>query len=440
MGLPLHAIALESRGASRTFIVNSTLDAPDALAGDGICATSTGTCTLRAAIEEANAVAGVDTITVPAGSYGLRHGELSIADDVIITGAGQGRSIVDGKLRSRCINVSGPVNVTLNGLTVQRGQTHSSDEVGDPCGAGLASPSGATLTLNDVAIDRNQALAGYSDNTPEALGGGLCTRGTAVLTNVRVTRNRATYGGGIYTAGITTITDGSITRNRSTGNKFFNPAAGGGGIENDAQLRLSRVSIRHNRADASLAEGGGIYNLGGQIDGTDIEISHNMAVGHFFGYATYALGGGLQSEYVEPISTSSIKLANVRIEANRAIARDSTGTANGGGIDSEAGHLTLDHFRIVGNRVAGGAEATGGGTIAIGGPNLLSDGLVSRNVVRSFFPESFAVCGGIDARSRINLSGVIVTFNRAVGFFNSNGGLCAEDPTLENVVISNNYP
>jgi CSLREA domain-containing protein len=46
-----------------TFTVNSTGDAVDANKGDGICAASDGTCTLRAAIEEANALAGADTIT-----------------------------------------------------------------------------------------------------------------------------------------------------------------------------------------------------------------------------------------------------------------------------------------------------------------------------------------------------------------------------------------
>ena len=46
-----------------SLVVNSVLDAVDALPGDGLCATSTGVCTLRAAIQEANALSGADTIT-----------------------------------------------------------------------------------------------------------------------------------------------------------------------------------------------------------------------------------------------------------------------------------------------------------------------------------------------------------------------------------------
>ena len=45
--------APDSWGA--TFTVNSTADAVDATLGDGICATATGICTLRAAVQEANA-------------------------------------------------------------------------------------------------------------------------------------------------------------------------------------------------------------------------------------------------------------------------------------------------------------------------------------------------------------------------------------------------
>lgn len=47
-----------------TLVVNSILDDPDDVAGDGICETAPGNevCTLRAAIEEANAHSGPDTI------------------------------------------------------------------------------------------------------------------------------------------------------------------------------------------------------------------------------------------------------------------------------------------------------------------------------------------------------------------------------------------
>lgn len=39
--------------------------------GDGVCATSGGLCTLRAAIQEANAFPGTDTVDLPSGTYML---------------------------------------------------------------------------------------------------------------------------------------------------------------------------------------------------------------------------------------------------------------------------------------------------------------------------------------------------------------------------------
>lgn len=53
-----------------TFTVNNNGDAPDAAPGDGICATVGGVCTLRAAIQEANALSGTDTIQFNIGGGG----------------------------------------------------------------------------------------------------------------------------------------------------------------------------------------------------------------------------------------------------------------------------------------------------------------------------------------------------------------------------------
>jgi CSLREA domain-containing protein len=48
--------------AALTFVVNSTSDTSDRTPGDRICRTSTGVCTLRAAMQEANLNPGPDTI------------------------------------------------------------------------------------------------------------------------------------------------------------------------------------------------------------------------------------------------------------------------------------------------------------------------------------------------------------------------------------------
>ncbi|MEZ4767380.1 MAG: CSLREA domain-containing protein [Caldilineales bacterium] len=79
--------------------VNSVVDAPDAIPGDGLCETSVpGQCTLRAAVQEANALPGAETVVVPPGTYLLTlagadedeaaTGDLDITGDTTIKGAG----------------------------------------------------------------------------------------------------------------------------------------------------------------------------------------------------------------------------------------------------------------------------------------------------------------------------------------------------------------
>jgi len=84
----LGALLLVPYGAgAATFTVNTTASAPDALPGDGVCATTLpgAPCTLRAAVEESNASPGADAITVPAGTYTLVDEVLDISDDVKAT-------------------------------------------------------------------------------------------------------------------------------------------------------------------------------------------------------------------------------------------------------------------------------------------------------------------------------------------------------------------
>ena len=52
-----------------TFVVDDPGESSDAAPGDGTCATGGNTCTLVAAMQEANALAGTDVIKLPPGTY-----------------------------------------------------------------------------------------------------------------------------------------------------------------------------------------------------------------------------------------------------------------------------------------------------------------------------------------------------------------------------------
>lgn len=85
------AILLTPRAFAATFIVNSTLDTADATPGDGVCDDGAAHCTLRAAIQEANALAGTNKIgfNIPGGGVQtiiLRQELPALSDALTIDG------------------------------------------------------------------------------------------------------------------------------------------------------------------------------------------------------------------------------------------------------------------------------------------------------------------------------------------------------------------
>jgi len=68
-----------SAAVNPPLVVNSTGDGSDAVPGNGICATGSGTCTLRAAIQESNAQAGANTINFSIAGTGVQLIQLASA-------------------------------------------------------------------------------------------------------------------------------------------------------------------------------------------------------------------------------------------------------------------------------------------------------------------------------------------------------------------------
>lgn len=252
------SLAVTPRVRAATFVVTSTADAVDAVPGDGVCATAAATCTLRAAIQEANALSGADTITLPAGVYTLAllgagedasaTGDLDITGDLTITGAPSGQTTVIANGIDRVFDIFAPAVVTLSRLTIQSGNATGTDMPG----GGIRNAGALTLTL---AALRSSVAGGD--------GGGLANRagGSAQLTNV------------------------TITGNSSTG-------ARGGGIANDrgGTLQLVNVTLSGN----SATQGGGIDNIGSaQVVNTIV--ANSPMGGTCTGAAVTSLGHNLDS-------------------------------------------------------------------------------------------------------------------------------------------------
>ena len=248
---------------AKRFNVNSTQDAVDLNPGDGICATATGECTLRAAIQETNALPGADQIFVPGAVYTITipgadedcgaSGDLDITDDLTIIGGGAQATTVDGGGLDRVFQVLPPQpqcggtgvapNVTIRGLTIRNGNV--TNDAMNNAGGGIHNGQGAFLTLVDVVVTGNSAV----------FGGGIFnwSGASASMQRVTISANAAAYGAGLYTrdGGKVKITNSTISRNTAA-------TGGGGGIDTFffGTVLLTNVTIAENRA----ALGGGGIN------------------------------------------------------------------------------------------------------------------------------------------------------------------------------------
>jgi CSLREA domain-containing protein len=150
LGCALGAAA-SSRAAAATFTVNSTADTGDA-ADDGVCADAGGACTLRAAIDQANASPGLDVIafaipplngTLKTITPGSALPPLSDPDGVEINAFTQSGAMVnsaaagvDAVLR---VELDGHLIGSASGLTITGGDTTVKGLVINRCaGSGIA--------------------------------------------------------------------------------------------------------------------------------------------------------------------------------------------------------------------------------------------------------------------------------------------------------------
>lgn len=242
-----------------TFIVTTNADGVDATPGDGVCATAgaAATCTLRAAIQETNALIGADSIMLPAGMYSLSvtgagedaaaTGDLDITGDLTITGATNGQTIVSAGGIDRVFDVIAPATATLSRLTIQNGLASGID------GSGGGIRTAGTLTLNLAAIRFNIANVD---------GGGIAIRsgGVAQLTNATVTLNGASArGGGIANVG------GSLQLVNVT--ISGNSATQGGGVDNFGSGQAVNTIVANSPTGGTCA-GQAVTSLGHNIDGS----------------------------------------------------------------------------------------------------------------------------------------------------------------------------
>jgi hypothetical protein len=266
--------------AAVTFAVDRN-DDPDPTTAKA-CTDAPNDCSLRGAIVAANAAAGADAITVPAGTYTLTRaganedatstGDLDVTDELTITGAGARATSVAGGAApydDRIFENHSGARTDITGLTITGGKVAGST------GGGVANLMGI-LTLDGVAVKKNTA--------PSA-GGVYDSGGTLNLTDSTVSGNLAAndVGGVLQTSGTVNITNSTISGNKAT--RF-----GGGVAASGAVMNIRNSTIANN--ESGRLGGGIITELG-----TTVVVKNTIVSGNSVDNCDAAqLGGAISSQ------------------------------------------------------------------------------------------------------------------------------------------------
>ncbi len=339
-----------------TFTVNTTADTPDASPRNGVCADSSGNCSLRAAIMEANALGGSHTIVLQSGQTYTLSRDTAPGDDntaaqddldiaATITIQGNGATVqrssaltcnMDGANQAdefRIFHVLSGGNLTLDNITVRNGCADPSS------GGGIFVDTNGQLTITNSTISGNSAKF---EGGGSGGGGGIENNGgTVTITNSTISGNLSfAFAGGINNFGGTgTVT---ITNSTISGNSAQND---GGGIWNGGTLTITNSTISGN---STQDNGGGIWN-GETLTITNSTISGNSAQHD---------GGGIFSN--DTVNASFVTIAN------------NTGSTTGaGGIYLAGGTFNIKNSIVANN--TGGPNCAGSGTLSASGVNFATD-------------------------------------------------------------------
>ena len=252
--------------------VDSTLDLPDLIPGDGLVTTTAGRVTLRAAIMEANATPGFSIIQLPAGDFNIAS-ELLVASTIEIVGNAPLATIVhadnsrlfqvneQGKLRISNATLKGNASGAYGGAILVQSGTLVADRVWikdsrNQFGAAIANLSG-TVTIQSSTLSNNIASnaggAIYSEN------GNITVQSSTISGN-----NATSNGGAIYFAGLSKtlkLVSNTIAKNSAN----FGP-----GIVSDSpntQFGSNIVALNTTAANAEIDVLGTIQSLGNNLFG-----------------------------------------------------------------------------------------------------------------------------------------------------------------------------
>ncbi len=366
-------LAIPMSAGAATFVVSRGDDpAPDGCA-------SGSDCSLREAVDAANAAGGLDTIQLGldvalnrAGSDDTNvAGDLDVAaggGPLELVGTGTSRAIVTQDASDRIVDVAAGAGLTVRNISLRSGAL-----TGSARGAGIRFQANSTaLTLDDAEL-----LGNVADTGP---GGGVWVGGSSatlsVLNESEMSLNSSGLGGAIGMGGpgtnVLTIADSELTDNDAD--------AEGGAVWVDA-LGAFDIDVEDSSFDENSAGGGGVNGVGGamsvinesasasiDIDGS--EMSGNSAGGG----GGSGSGGALYLAEFDPMGNpqaSSLAIRSSVLDSNQAGGNAGAGRGTGGAIGANGWDVEIAGTTISQNDAGVSVDAstpsgTGGGVAASG--------------------------------------------------------------------------
>ncbi len=398
------------------FVVNTFEDTVDVLPGDQASADRDGNSSLRAAVMEANALSGDDTILLIPGTYtltiagrdedGSTSGDLDISDNLTIIGAGTDQTFINAAELDRVFHVLPGARLNLKNLTIRGGNALE--------GGGLLNQG--FVTLENVVVRDNTADFG-AGLLNDLVTTGLAASITSTTTTLTVTNGSVFPAQGVFDIRIgaeeirvTAVSANTYSVTRGVnGTTAVAHTAGetvtlvqsmelidtlvtdnaarieGGGLFNRNELTLTRTVFSGNSANS---KGGGLFNE------SSVAAATNIVDSTFDANVATVSGGGIYNNSAQGANPGRITITGSTLSHNIAGVRGgaiynndivtllnstvSTNSANsiGGGIYNavlldpadgvtvlSAGDLTLTNVTVVRNSTGG----SGGGIVNVSG-------------------------------------------------------------------------
>ncbi len=331
---------------AQTFQVNTTADTVDANPGDGVCADANGECSLRAAIQEANALTSSNQIRIRlqpgacymltlagAGEDGAMTGDLDVAVDILLDGRG---AKLDANGLDRALDVLAGGALRVSRLHVTKGSV-------------VAESGGAIRSAGSLKIVRSQVTMSSATGAGASGGAIFNAGGLLQVRNCEMSGNHADRAGGAIEAN---AGDTSLRRSEFVDNDTGATPGNGGGLHLTGAGNVDVVDCTFE-GNLAAREGGALWNSGsGTMTVNRCDIFANEATG----IAAHDGGGGLFND------GGSMWVVSCNIWGNLA----TSGSGSGGGLFNNAGMMHIDASTIsnnISNRAGGGVEVVGGLTM-----------------------------------------------------------------------------